>query len=57
MHICAIVLLLNSTAAFVGINVPGMPMNSPGMGEMKKGTLTIYRIPKADEALKVFSVE
>jgi ribonuclease BN (tRNA processing enzyme) len=24
----------------------GMPMNSLGMGEVKKGTLTIYRIPK-----------
>ncbi len=49
--------LLKEKPAIVGISAPGMPMNSPGMGEMKKGTLTIYRIPKADETPKVFSVE
>jgi hypothetical protein len=27
------------------------------MGEMKKGTLTVYQIPKGAEAPKVFSVE
>lgn len=49
--------LLKEKPAIVGISAPGMPMNSPGMGEMKKGTLTVYRIPKAGEAPTVFSVE
>lgn len=49
--------LLKQKPAIRGISVPGMPQNSPGMGEMKKGTLTVYRIPKASEPLQVFSVE
>lgn len=49
--------LLKEKPAIVGISAPGMPKNSPGMGEMKKGTLTVYRIPKAGEAPTVFSVE
>ena len=36
---------------------PGMPMNSPGMGEMKKGTLTIYAVPKNRQEPYIFSVE
>ena len=36
---------------------PGMPMNSPGMGEMKKGTLTIYAVPKNRREPYIFSVE
>lgn len=49
--------LLKETPAIGGISVPGMPQNSPGMGTMKKGTLTVYTIPKAGESPKVFSVE
>lgn len=49
--------LLKEKPAIAGISVPGMPLNSPGMGEMKKGTLTVYTIPKAGEAPRVFSVE
>lgn len=49
--------LLKQKPAIAGISVPGMPLNSPGMGEMKKGTLMVYTIPKAGEAPKVFSVE
>jgi hypothetical protein len=49
--------LLKDRPAIAGISVPGMPMNSPGMGEMKKGTLTVYSIPKAGVERKVFSVE
>ena len=55
--VSAINKLLKEKPAVVGISAPGMPMNSPGMGEMKKGTLTVYSIPKADEAPRVFSVE
>lgn len=55
--VSAIRKLLKEKPAIAGISAPGMPMNSPGMGEMKKGTLTIYRIPKAAEAPTVFSVE
>ena len=32
-------------------------MNSPGMGEMKKGTLTIYAVPEDGEKPYVFSIE
>jgi hypothetical protein len=55
--VSAINKLLKEKPAIVGISAPGMPMNSPGMGEMKKGTLTVYRIPKAGETPTVFSVE
>ena len=49
--------LLKEKPAIVGISAPGMPMNSPGMGEMKKGTLTIYAVPKDGKEPYVFSVE
>ena len=49
--------LLKEKPAIAGISVPGMPGNSPGMGKMKKGTLTVYTIPKGGETPKVFSVE
>lgn len=49
--------LLKEKPAITGISAPGMPMNSPGMGEMKKGTLTIYAVTKAEGEPKVFSVE
>lgn len=49
--------LLKEKPAIVGISAPGMPMNSPGMGEMKKGTLTIYAVPKNGKEPYVFSVE
>lgn len=49
--------LLKEKPAIVGISAPGMPMNSPGMGEMKKGTLTIYTVPKDGKEPYVFSVE
>ncbi len=55
--VSAINKLLKEKPAIVGISAPGMPMNSPGMGEMKKGTLTVYSIPKAGETPTVFSVE
>ena len=49
--------LLREKPAIAGISAPGMPMNSPGMGEMKKGTLTIYAVPKDHKEPYVFSVE
>jgi hypothetical protein len=55
--VSAINKLLKEKPAIAGISVPGMPMNSPGMGEMKKGTLTVYQIPRGSETPKVFSVE
>lgn len=55
--VTAIDKLLKEKPAIAGISAPGMPMNSPGMGGMKKGSLTVYAIPKGDEPLKVFSVE
>lgn len=55
--VSAINKLLKEKPAILGISAPGMPMNSPGMGEMKKGTLTIYRIPKGMEEPNVYSIE
>ena len=55
--VAAINKLLKEKPAIVGISVPGMPMNSPGMGEMKPGTLTVYAIPRGTEKPAVFSVE
>ena len=49
--------LLTEKPAIAGISAPGMPMNSPGMGEMKKGTLTIYAVPKHGKEPYVFTVE
>ena len=49
--------LLREKPDLVGISAPGMPINSPGMGEMKKGTLTIYAVPKNGGEPYVFSVE
>jgi len=49
--------LLMEKPAIAGISAPGMPMNSPGMGEMKKGTLTIYAVPKNGKEPYVFAVE
>jgi len=55
--VSAINKLLKEKPAIIGISAPGMPMNSSGMEEMKKGTLTIYRIPKGMEEPKVYSIE
>lgn len=49
--------MLKDKPAIVGISAPGMPMNSPGMGEMKKGTLAIYAVSKNGQESRVFSVE
>ncbi len=53
----AIRMMLKEKPSIVGISAPGMPMNAPGMGEMKKGTLTLYAIPKDGKEPYVFSVE
>ncbi len=55
--VSAIRKMLKEKPSIVGISAPGMPMNSPGMGEMKKGTLTIYAVPKDGKEPYVFSVE
>lgn len=53
----AIQKMLKEKPAIVGISVPGMQMNSPGMGEMQKGTLTVYAVQKKAKAPYVFSIE
>lgn len=56
--VAAIRKLLRDKPAIVGISVPGMPMNSPGMGPEVKGTLKVYELSRdANAAPKVFSVE
>ena len=50
--------MLSEKPAIVGISAPGMPQHSPGMGEERPGTLTIYAIPKKNaKPVTVFSVE
>lgn len=34
-----------------------MQLNSPGMGEVRKGTLTIYAVSRNVQEPRVFSVE
>jgi len=55
--VAAIRKLLKEKPDLIGISAPGMPMNSPGMGEMKQGTLTIYAVPRNGREPYVFSVE
>lgn len=55
--VSAIRKLFKEKSAIVGISAPGMPVNSPGMGEMKKGTLAIYAVPKGEKTPYVFSIE
>ncbi len=55
--VSAIRKLLKEKSTIIGISAPGMPMNSPGMGEMKPGTLTIYAVTKDRREPEVFSVE
>lgn len=49
--------LLSEKPGIIGISAPGMPQNSPGMGEEIPGTLTIYAIPRGNAKTTVFSVE
>lgn len=50
--------LLHDKPKLVGISAPGMPANSPGMGEMRPGTLKIYAIERDAKANPtVFSIE
>ena len=56
--VTAINKLLQQKPKIIGISAPGMPPNSPGMGEMKPGTLKIYQISGTDNAkAKLFSIE
>lgn len=55
--VSAIRKLLKEKPDIIGISAPGMPENSPGMGEMKPGTLTIYAVPKNGAEPYVFSIE
>ncbi|UNM96359.1 CopG family transcriptional regulator [Ignatzschineria rhizosphaerae] len=40
-----------------GIALPGMPLNSPGMGPEKKGSLQIMQIEHNSDVTTVFNVE
>lgn len=55
--VSAIQKMLKEKPAIVGISVPGMKMNSPGMGEMQKGSLAVYAVQQEGKAPYVFSVE
>lgn len=50
--------LLQQKPKIIGISAPGMPANSPGMGEMKPGTLKIYTITSSNSSKPtLFSIE
>ena len=49
--------MLREKPSIIGISAPGMPLNSPGMGEMQKGTLAIYAVPKDGKEPYQFLVE
>ena len=55
--VSAIRKMLKEKPSIIGISAPGMPLNSPGMGEMQKGTLAIYAVPKDGKEPYQFSVE
>lgn len=56
--VAAIQKMLKQRPKIVGISAPGMPANSPGMGEMKPGSLKIYEIAAKESVNpKVFSIE
>lgn len=56
--VSAINKLLQQKPKIIGISAPGMPANSPGMGEMKPGTLKIYSIGASNSNKPtLFSVE
>lgn len=40
-----------------GIALPGMPLNSPGMGPEKKGSLKIMQVEHNADVNKVFNIE
>lgn len=54
--IAAINKLLAQRPNIIGISVPGMPMNSPGMGPVRKGTLKVMAILKNGHSQQ-FSME
>ena len=56
--VAAIRKLLRDKPKLVGISVPGMQSNSPGMGDMRPGTLKVYAIERNEKANPaVFSIE
>ena len=55
--IAAIEKMIREQPNIKGIALPGMPMNSPGMGEEKKGSLNIMAIEHDGSVNRVFSVE
>ena len=56
--VAAISKLLQDKPKLVGISVPGMPANSPGMGATRPGTLKVYAIAHNVKANPtVFSIE
>ncbi|WP_373974646.1 CopG family transcriptional regulator [Chitinibacter sp. SCUT-21] len=54
--VAAINKMLKQKPDIVGITVPGMPANSPGMGPEVKGTLKVYALNRENKEV-LFSVE
>ncbi|HIW06756.1 MAG TPA: CopG family transcriptional regulator [Candidatus Ignatzschineria merdigallinarum] len=49
--------LWNEQPDIKGIALPGMPLNSPGMGPEKKGSLRIMQIENNADVTTVFNIE
>jgi hypothetical protein len=49
--------LLAEKPAIVGLSVPGMVADSPGMGEHRTGTLKVYRIERGQAQPRAFTLD
>jgi len=49
--------LLKEKPAIAGITLPGMPMGSPGHGDDKSASFTVYAVTKDGAKPTVFSYE
>ena len=49
--------MLTEKPSVMGLTIPGMPANAPGMGPHVEGTLKVYTLPQAGESSRLYSVE
>ncbi|WP_374554277.1 DUF411 domain-containing protein [Aquitalea pelogenes] len=52
--VAAIGKLLTSKSRLVGLSVPGMPANSPGMGPEKPGSLAVYSMAHSPQPSSLY---
>lgn len=52
--VAAIHKMLDEKPAILGISIPGMPMNSPGMGPEKKGSLEVLSLDQDGKVIGLY---